>query len=88
MPESEWKLGKDLLTFDCVFDPITFDDLILPLQCNYRKEDINRAAVLEVFKEIMDIRAQDTSEILSRNIDEIIAYAKGEGYDTRPSCWY
>ena len=78
MPERAWLLGEDLITSDDVFDPITFDDLILPLQCNYRKEDIDLNAVLEVFKEVMDIRAQDTSEILSRNWERIIAIAKGE----------
>ena len=30
-----WKLGKDMLTSDAILDPVTFDDLILALKCNY-----------------------------------------------------
>lgn len=78
MPETKWELGVDLIESDYLFDPISFEDIILALRCNHRKEDINVETVLEEFKAIIDIRAEDTAELMKRNIHKMIAIAKGE----------
>lgn len=70
---SEWKLGKDLLTSDTILDPVTFDDLILALKCNYAY--IGETAVRTQMKEILDQRLEDVKYLIENNIDEIIALA-------------
>lgn len=81
---SEWKLGKDLLTSDTILDPVTFDDLILALKCNYAY--IGETAVRTQMKEILDQRLEDVKYLIENNIDEIIALATDDpledaGYD-------
>lgn len=71
-----WKLGKDLLTSDTILDPVTFDDLILALKCNYAY--IGETAVRTQMKEILDQRLEDVKYLIENNIDEIIALASGE----------
>lgn len=73
---SEWKLGKDMLTSDAILDPVTFDDLILALKCNY--EYIGETAVRTQMKEILDQRLEDVKYLIENNIDEIIALATDE----------
>ncbi len=73
---SEWKLGKDLLTSDTILDPVTFDDLILALKCNYAY--IGETAVRTQMKEILDQRLEDVKYLIENNIDEIIALASDE----------
>lgn len=71
-----WKLGKDLLTSDTILDPVTFDDLILALKCNYAY--ISETAVRTQMKEILDQRLEDVKYLIENNIDEIIALAVDE----------
>lgn len=71
-----WKLGKDLLTSDAILDPVTFDDLILALKCNYAY--IGETAVRTQMKEILDQRLEDVKYLIENNIDEIIALASDE----------
>lgn len=71
-----WKLGKDLLTSDTILDPVTFDDLILALKCNYAY--IGETAVRTQMKEILDQRLEDVKYLIENNIDEIIALASDE----------
>lgn len=71
-----WKLGKDLLTSDTILDPVTFDDLILALKCNYAY--IGETAVRAQMKEILDQRLEDVKYLIENNIDEIIALASDE----------
>lgn len=71
-----WKLGKDLLTSDTILDPVTFDDLILALKCNYAY--IGETAVKTQMKEILDQRLEDVKYLIENNIDEIIAPASDE----------
>lgn len=73
---SEWKLGKDMLTSDAILDPVTFDDLILALKCNYAY--IGEAAVRTQMKEILNQRLEDVKYLIENNIDEIIALASDE----------
>lgn len=73
---SDWKLGKDMLTSDTILDPITFDDLILALKCNYAY--IGGTAVRTQMKEILDQRLEDVKYLIENNIDEIIALARDE----------
>lgn len=73
---SEWKLGKDLLTSDTILDPVTFDDLILALKCNYPY--IGETEVRTQMKEILDQRLEDVKYLIENNIDEIIALASDE----------
>lgn len=70
----EWKLNKDLSTYDNILDQITFDDIILALHCN--EKIINEAAVKRVAKEIMEGRMIDFNFLLDNNMDEIIKLAK------------
>ena len=69
-----WKLGSDMLTSDTILDPVTFDDLILALKCNYAY--IGETAVRTQMKEILDQR--DWKYLIENNIDEIIALASDE----------
>ena len=71
-----WKLGKNLLTSDAILDPVTFDDLILALKCNYAY--IGETAVRTQMKEILDQRLEDVKYLIENNIDEIIALASDE----------
>lgn len=71
-----WKLGSDMLTSDTILDPVTFDDLILALKCNYTY--IGETAVKTQMKEILDQRLEDVKYLIENNIDEIIALARDE----------
>lgn len=71
-----WKLGSDMLTSDTILDPVTFDDLILALKCNYAY--IDETAVRTQMKEILDQRLEDVKYLIENNIDEIIALASDE----------
>lgn len=71
-----WKLGKDMLTSDTILDPVTFDDLILALKCNYAY--IDETAVRTQMKEILDQRLEDWEYLVENNMDEIIALASDE----------
>ena len=71
-----WKIGKDLLTSDTILDPVTFDDLILALKCNYAY--IGETAVRIQMTEILDQRLEDVKYLVENNIDEIIALATDE----------
>jgi hypothetical protein len=74
MIEKQWKLGEDMHQNDCVFDPITFEQIITALHCN--EKIINKNAVLKVVREIMDSRIQDFQYLITNNMQEIIAEAK------------
>nr|DAG49341.1 MAG TPA: hypothetical protein [Caudoviricetes sp.] len=76
---SAWKLGKDMLTSDAVLDPVTFDDLILALKCNYAY--IGETAVRTQMKEILDQRLEDLKYLIENNMDEIIALARDESLE-------
>lgn len=73
---SDWKLGKDMIPSDTILDPVTFDDLILALKCNYAY--IDETAVRTQMKEILDQRLEDVKYLIENNIDEIIALASDE----------
>jgi hypothetical protein len=73
MPEKQWKLNEDMHKSDCIFDPITFEDIILALHCN--EKELDRKAILKVAKEILDGRLEDFYFLLINNNDEIIAEA-------------
>lgn len=71
--ERQWKLGVDMHPNDCIFDPITFEQIITALHCNERV--IDEHAVLKVIREIVDSRIQDFLYLVTNNIQEIIAEA-------------
>lgn len=73
---ASWKLGKDLIPSDTILDPVTFDDLILALKCNF--EHINHQAVTYQIGEILQQRLEDVKYLVENNMDEIIALAKDE----------
>ena len=73
MIERQWKLGEDLHPKDNIFDPITFEDIILALHCN--EKVIDRRAIQNVINDIMDVRMQDFDHLINNNINEIIAEA-------------
>ena len=76
MTERQWKLNEDMHKSDCIFDPITFEDIILALHCN--EKELDRKAILKVAKEILDSRLEDFYFLLVNNENEIIAEAKKE----------
>ena len=73
MIERQWKLNEDMHQSDCIFDPITFEDIILAAHCNERMLDEN--AIKRVAREILENRMIDFEYILENNIYEIIAEA-------------
>lgn len=73
MTEKQWKLNEDMHKSDCIFDPITFEDIILAAHCNERMLDEN--VIKRVAKEILENRMIDFEYILENNINEIIAEA-------------
>ena len=72
--EREWKLGVDLFVEDNLFDPITFNELILTVHCNCR--EITPKTVREELRRIFEYKRQDMEELLRINMDIIIAAAK------------
>lgn len=74
--ENKWKLGEDMFPEDNILDGITFDEIILTLHCNVRKEQINADAVSKTAKEILEMRLEDCRFILENNIEEIVNRAK------------
>ena len=74
--EREWKLGVDMLESDNMLDAITFDELILTLHCNLRKEDIDAAHVRGQLAGIIESKFEDMKFLLENNMNEIIAAAK------------
>lgn len=73
---SAWKLGKDMIPSDTILDPVTFDDLILALKCNY--DHPNAAAVLYQAREIIEQRLEDYNYLIENNIDEILEAVNAE----------
>ena len=73
MIEKQWKLNEDMHKSDCIFDPITFEDIILAVHCNERVLDEN--AIKRVAREILENRMIDFEYLLENNINEIIAEA-------------
>ena len=73
MPERQWKLGEDMHPNDNIFDPITFEDIILALHCNEKTLDYK--TVNHVVTDIFKSRWQDFIYLLENNTDEIIAEA-------------
>ena len=74
MPDKQWKLNEDMHKSDCIFDPITFEDIILAAHCN--EPVLNERAIKRVAREILENRMIDFDYILKNNINEIIAEAK------------
>ncbi len=58
---------------DAIFDEITFNDIILAAHCN--EKVLDEKAIRKVAAEILHSRMQDFIDLLSNNIDEIIAEA-------------
>ena len=73
MPDQQWILGEDIHPNDNIFDPITFEQIILALHCN--EKEINHKTVMKVAREILNSRLQDFHFLLGRNEEEIIAEA-------------
>lgn len=71
--DTQWTLGEDIHPNDNIFDPITFEQIILALHCN--EKEINHKAVMKVAREILNSRLQDFYFLLGRNEEEIIAEA-------------
>jgi hypothetical protein len=74
MTERKWKLNEDMHQSDCIFDPITFEDIILGAHCN--EKVLNAKAIKRVAKEILESRLEDFEYLIQNNINEIIAEAK------------
>lgn len=73
MSERQWKLGEDMHSNDCIFDPITFEQIITALHCG--EKVINSASLLRVAQNIADSRFEDFCFLVLNNENEIIAEA-------------
>lgn len=73
MSENQWKLNEDMHKRDCIFDPITFEDIILALHCN--EKVLDSKAVRRVAQEILNSRLEDFYFLILNNDAEIIAEA-------------
>lgn len=73
MTDRQWKLNDDMHRDDAIFDEITFNDIILAAHCN--EKVLDEKAIRKVAAEILHSRMQDFIDLLSNNIDEIIAEA-------------
>lgn len=74
MSDKNWKLGDDLYTDNNILDPITFEDILLMLQCN--EKIINTTSARKCFKELLEMRLEDARFLFDNNIDEIVKIAK------------
>lgn len=74
MPEKQWKLNEDMHQNDCIFDPITFEQVITAVHHNAKV--IDEGAVYRVIADILDSRMQDFEYLIKNNMNEIIAEAK------------
>lgn len=74
MSERTWKLGEDLCACDNLLDGLTFNDLILAVQCNCR--DITLEAVRKELQVILAGRKQDLENLLEKNMSAIMSAAK------------
>ena len=70
--ERKWRLGEDLATCDNLLDPITFDDLLLAVHCNVKKEHINEDAVRRELMNIFQGRVEDMMFLVNKNMDLMV----------------
>lgn len=73
MSDSKWKLGHDMFSDDDILDPITFYDVALAVKCNCKV--IDEVAVVQTYKEILEMRLEDADYLLENNVDEIVKLA-------------
>lgn len=78
--DRSYKLGDDLHETDNILDAITFDEILMTINCNV--QNINRKTVLKEIDEILEIRLQDYRDLLAINIDEIVKRAKQRRFNT------
>ena len=77
MNDRKWMLGEDLSTYDELLGGLTFDDLILTVHCNVRKDQITPEAVRrELKKNILEGRLEDMWFLVEKNMDKIIEYSR------------
>lgn len=69
----QWRLGKDISTYDNLLDEVTFDQLILSVHCNCR--EITKETVRKEWIEIINERLSDARFLFENNIDKIIEEA-------------
>lgn len=74
MKEKQWKLGDDMFLEDNMFDPITFDEVVMTVRCNCR--EINYESVRKTAMEILESRKEDFIYLLYNNMNEIIKEVK------------
>lgn len=74
MKEKQWKLGYDMFLEDNMFDPITFDEVVMTVRCNCR--EINCESVRKTAMEILESRKEDFIYFLYNNMNEIIKEVK------------
>ena len=74
--DQKWRLGHDLSTYDCILPAVTFDDLILTLHCNCRKDTMDPCDVMRELKTIIEGHWEDAMFLVKKNADRIIEYAR------------
>ena len=76
--DRNWKLGDDLVTSDNIMDAITFDELIMTLRCNVRKDEIGPYTLCKQLEEIIMARLEDAFDLLKINAIDIIELSGGK----------
>lgn len=71
--ERKWTIDQDVSREDNLFDGFTFQDLITSLHCGC--ENITPEKVWETVRLILDIRWEDASFLIKKNMELIIAAA-------------
>lgn len=70
-----FELGVDMTVHDDILSGITFEELIVTLQCNC--QEITPESIRETYLSIANIRLTDARAVLDRNIHNIMEAAKG-----------
>ena len=67
-------LGEGLSLDDNLLDPISFRELCITVHCNCKH--IDKVAVLQELKAILDLKIEDMYGLFLKNMDEIVEMAK------------
>ena len=59
-----------------ILDPYNFNALLLEIQCNIKKENITKEAIIKQFNESLKNNLNSAKEVMESNIDNILKEAK------------
>lgn len=77
--ERRWKLGQGMCSDEYILDPVSFDDLILALRCNYGQ--VSESEIMVQAKEIIEQRLEDYWYLVEHNLYEIEDVVNGDAVE-------